>query len=171
MNFALNYDWGCVLQSQECSRRREACEERGVEVDEGWRDGDEEVVWLAALLLFSMKAEEDKALLAGRLSCWDLEPIIKRLRYLLFLNPPSLHVPPLLLWSIALLISFERSCTHNWLIMLPKTLCKSTFANTNYYLLTGAHTVKKKKQSKYTRVTTARPLFFHKVKKRKWAYD
>lgn len=28
--------------------------------------------------------------------------------------------------------------------MLPKTLCKSTFANTNYYLLTGAHTVKKK---------------------------
>lgn len=27
--------------------------------------------------------------------------------------------------------------------MLPKTLCKSTFANTNYYLLTGAHTVKK----------------------------
>lgn len=144
MNFALNYDWGCVLQSQECSRHREACEERGVEVDEGWRDGDEEVVWLAALLLFSMKAEEDKAPLAGRLSCWDLEPIIKRLRYLLFLNPPSLHVPPLLLWSIALLISFERSCTHNWLIMLPKTLCKSTFANTNYYLLTGAHTVKKK---------------------------
>lgn len=47
----------------------------------GRRDGDEEVVWLTVLLLFSMEAEEHRAPLVGRPSCWDLDPIIERLRY------------------------------------------------------------------------------------------
>lgn len=47
----------------------------------GRRDGDEEVVWLTVLLLFSMEAEEHKAPLVRRPSCWDLDPIIKRLGY------------------------------------------------------------------------------------------
>lgn len=48
---------------------------------EGRRDGDEEVVWLTMLLLFSMKAEEHKAPRVRRPSCWDLDPIIQRLGY------------------------------------------------------------------------------------------
>lgn len=119
---------GRVLQSQECLRRGEACEERGVEVDEGWRDGDEEVVWLTVLLLFSMKEEEDKAPLAGWPSCWDLEPIIKRLRYPLFLTlhrrTPHLFCSDLARFLFALAHFTEGACTHNWLIMFPKTLKK-----------------------------------------------
>lgn len=99
VDFALNYGREAWVAKPREPEANEVGEERGGEVDEGWRDGDEEVVWRAAPLLFSMKAEEDKAPLVGQLSCWDLDPIIQKAQISTWSlpKPASPHDPPLLL--------------------------------------------------------------------------